>query len=367
VAARITGAPVLHRGRLYVPVSSGEEGWARNPAYACCSFRGSVVALDAVTGAVIWRAYTIEKPPHPFTRESDGAQRFGPAGAAVWSAPTLDETRGLLYVATGNSYTDVPEQGSDAIMAIDLATGRIVWTNQLRTHDNYVVPCTRAALAGQGNCPRELGPDFDFGSSPVLAVRADGSDVLLAGQKSGTLFALDPNHGGRKLWEISLGAGSALGGIQWGFAVDATTAFVPVADPYPREGGPPPRPGVYAVRIADGAPLWRWDAPANNCAWRDGRCLASNSAAATAIPGAAFAGASDGHLRAYRASDGAVIWDFDTADRPYDAVNGGTARGGSIDNGGPVVAGGLVLVNSGYGRQLAHAGNALFAFSPDGR
>ena len=252
-------------------------------------------------------------------------------------------------------------------MALDLATGRIVWTNQLRAHDNYVVPCTRAALAGQGNCPRELGPDFEFGASPVLVTRADGHDVLLAGQKSGTLFALDPDHGGRELWETSLGAGSALGGIQWGLAADDTTAFVPVADPYRRDGGSRPRPGVYAVRIADGAVLWRWGAPANNCAWSYERCLASNSAAATAIPDVVLAGGSDGHLRAYRSSDGAVIWDFDTAARPYDAVNGGSARGGSIDNGGPVVAGGMVLVNSGYGRQLAHAGNALFAFTPDGR
>jgi polyvinyl alcohol dehydrogenase (cytochrome) len=201
----------------------------------------------------------------------------------------------------------------------------------------------------------------------VLATGADGRDVLLAGQKSGSLFALDPDREGRTIWETSVGAGSALGGIQWGFAVDDTTAFVPVADPFRREGGPAPKPGVYAVRIGDGALLWQWAAPANNCAWSGGRCLASNSAAATAIPGAVFAGASDGHLRAYRAGDGAVIWDFDTADRPYTAVNGGVAQGGSIDNGGPVVAGGMVLVNSGYGRQLAHSGNALFAFTPDGR
>lgn len=367
VATRITGAPLFDRGRLYVPVSSAEEGWAKTPAYPCCTFRGSVVALDAATGSVIWRAYTIDEPPHLYHRQSDNAQRFGPAGAAVWSAPTLDERRGLLYVATGNSYTDVPEHGSDAIVAIDIATGRIVWTNQLRTHDNYVVPCLRAAQAGEGNCPSDLGPDFDFGSSAVLA-HVDGHDVLLAGQKSGTLFALDPDQGGRKLWETSVGAGSSLGGIQWGFAVDDSTAFVPVADPYPREGGPPPRPGVYAVRIADGALLWQWPAPIDNCAWlHEGRCFASNSAATTVIPGVVFAGASDGHLRAYRAGDGTVIWDFDTAGQPYDAVNGGQARGGSIDNGGPVVAGGILLVNSGYGRLIAHGGNALMAFTPDGR
>ena len=366
VAARVTGAPLFYRGRLYVPVSSAEEGWAKSPAYECCTFRGSVVALDAVTGAVIWQTYTIDEAPHP-SGEADQARKFGPAGAAVWSAPTLDEKRGLLYIATGNSYTDVPEHGSDAILAIDLATGRIVWTNQVRKRDNFVVPCRRAVQAGEGNCPKDLGPDFDFGSSPVLATGADGRDVLLAGQKSGSLFALDPDREGRTIWETSVGAGSALGGIQWGFAVDDTTAFVPVADPFRREGGPAPKPGVYAVRIGDGALLWQWAAPANNCAWSGGRCLASNSAAATAIPGAVFAGASDGHLRAYRAGDGAVIWDFDTADRPYTAVNGGVAQGGSIDNGGPVVAGGMVLVNSGYGRQLAHSGNALFAFTPDGR
>lgn len=366
VATRITGAPLLHNGRLYVPVSSAEEGWAQKPSYPCCSFRGSVVALDATTGAVIWQTYTIPEAPHPYRRNPANTQQFGPAGAAVWAAPSLDEKRALLYVGTGNSYTDVPERSSDGIVAFDLQTGEIRWTNQIQPHDNYVMPCTRASMAGKGNCPEDLGPDFDFGSSPVLTRLAGGREILLAGQKSGSLFGLDPDASGRKLWEAKLGAGSALGGIQWGFAVDTATAYVAIADPYRRENGPAPKPGLYAVRIADGVVLWQWAAPSGNCAWA-GRCIAANSAAVTAIPGVVFAGASDGHLRAHRMSDGAVLWDFDSAARPYPAVNGGSARGGSIDNGGAVVAGGLVLVNSGYGRQLDHAGNALFAFSVDAR
>jgi polyvinyl alcohol dehydrogenase (cytochrome) len=369
VAARITGAPLLHGGRLYVPVSSGEEGWAQSPAYACCTFRGSVMALDAVTGDTVWRTYTIDASAQPYRTPPAGARQLGPAGAAVWSAPTLDERRGLLYVGTGNSYTDVPETGSDAVFALDAQTGRVRWSQQLRPGDNYVMPCVRPAQAGSGNCPRSLGPDFDIGSSPVLGRLPDGRDVLLVGQKSGTLYALDPDRAGRRLWEVTLGAGSALGGIEWGFAIDGDSAYVPIADPFrhPHPGAGDPRPGVYAVRIADGAVRWQWAAPSAACAWGPARCLASMSAATTAMPGIVFAGGSDGHLRAYRSGDGQLVWDFDTAAAPHAAVNGGSARGGSIDNGGPVVAGGMVFVHAGYGRQLARSGNALFAFSVDGR
>lgn len=366
VAARITGAPALHEGRLYVPVSSGEEGWAQQPSYTCCTFRGSVVALDIATGQTVWRTYTLDVPASPYRRNRIGTQQFGPAGAAVWVSPTIDTKRGQLYIGTGNSYTDVEEGRSDAILAIELASGRLRWVNQITPGDNYVMPCTRPGLAGTGNCPQALGPDFDFGSSPILSSLPDGRELLLVGQKSGYLYALDPDSG-QRVWEIAVGAGSALGGIQWGMAADADTLYVPVADPYRRAGGPPPQPGVYAVKIADGRLRWSWPAPAPVCAWGTRRCLASNSAATTVIPGVVFAGAADGHLRAHRSSDGQVIWDFDTAAEVYAAVNGGHATGGSIDNGGPIVVDGMVFVNSGYGRQLARAGNALFAFSVDGK
>lgn len=368
VAARITGTPLLHENRLYVPVSSGEEGWAQRVSYQCCSFRGSLVALDAATGRIEWQTFMIADPAAPYRVSAAGTQQFGPAGAAIWSSPTLDAKRGLLYVGTGNSYTDVPTAGSNAIVAIEANSGKMRWSKQILPNDNYVMPCLRPDLkAGQGNCPKELGPDHDFGASPILSRRADGKDLLLAGQKSGTLYALDPDEQGLKLWETSLGSGSALGGIQWGMAADEAIVYVPVADPYRASAISFPKPGLSAVRVSDGAKLWQVPVPVIVCSWGADRCRAANSAAVSAMPGVVFAGAADGHLRAHAAADGALLWDFDTAAKSFEAVNGKTATGGSIDTGGPVIAHGMVFVNSGYGRQLAKGGNALFAFSVDGK
>ena len=364
-AARITGTPLLHQGRLLVPVSSGEEGWAQDPRYPCCSFRGSVVALDAATGQRLWQTFTIPDSPKPYRVNDAGTQQHGPAGAAVWASPTLDARRGLLYIGTGNSYTDQPTPGSNAVIALEVQTGQLRWQRQLLPADNYVLPCNLPGVkAGSGNCPATPGPDHDFGAPLVLVQRPGQPDLLLAGQKSGALHALDPDDG-RLLWQAALGAGSALGGIQWGMASDGDTVYVPMADPY-RAGLALPRPGLSAVALADGRERWFVAAPLRACAW-SGSCLASYSAAVAAMPGVVWAGASDGHLRAYAMADGQVLLDIDTAAHDWQAVNGGVARGGSIDNGGPVLAGGMVFVNSGYGRIFAHAGNALIALSVDGR
>jgi polyvinyl alcohol dehydrogenase (cytochrome) len=218
---------------------------------------------------------------------------------------------------------------------------------------------------GVGNCPKEAGPDFDFGSSPILRKLPNGRDVLLAGQKSGILFALDPDNQGKKLWETRLGSGTALGGIEWGFTADASTAYVPVADPF----GPPDqrKPGLSAVRIATGEKLWHTPAPEAKCAWGRVRCINAQSAAATLIPGVVFSGTTDGRLRAYATGDGKILWDFDTAAAPYDAVNGKPAKGGTIDAGGATIANGVLYLNSGYGRIFGMPGNALLAFSVDGK
>jgi polyvinyl alcohol dehydrogenase (cytochrome) len=347
---------------LYAPVSSIEEAIGRSDKYECCKFRGSMVALDAYTGKLIWKTHTIAEEPKPFKKNSAGTQMYGPAGAAIWSAPTLDLKRGLLYVGTGNSYTDAPTGGPDAIMAFELATGKIRWINQVLPNDNFIMNCRQP---GAGNCPKEAGPDFDFGSSPILRKLPNGKEALLAGQKSGILFALDPDNQGKKIWEIKLGGGTALGGIEWGFTADATTVYVPMADPF----GPPDqrKPGLTAVKIATGEKLWHTPAPAAKCAWGTQRCTNAQSAAATLIPGVVFSGASDGHLRAYATSDGQIIWDFDTAAEPYNAVNGKQAKGGTIDAGGATIANGILYLNSGYGRIIGRPGNALLAFSVDGK
>ena len=360
--ARITGSPVLYRDRLYVPVSSIEEAIARPDKYECCKFRGSMAAVDAYSGKLIWQTYSIAEKLEPFKKNSAGTQLYGPAGAAIWSAPTLDFKRGVLYAGTGNSYTDVPTKGNDAVIAFDLKTGAIRWISQVTPGDNFIMNCRQP---GVGNCPQNAGPDYDIGSSPILRKLPNGKEIILAGQKSGLLYGLDPDQQGKKIWETRLSDGTALGGIEWGFAADATTAYVPIADPF---GKPEVRkPGLFAVKIATGEKLWNTPAPSVPCAWGVERCSNGQSAAASLIPGVVFSGTSDGHLRGYATKDGKIIWDFDTAAQPYDGVNGKQAKGGTIDSGAPTIVNGIVYVNSGYGRILGKAGNALIAFSVDGK
>ena len=357
--SRITGSPVLYRNRIYVPVSSFEETAGRDARYECCTFRGSIVALDAYTGKIIWKSYTVQQEPKPFKKNSSGTQMYGPAGGAIWSAPTLDLKRKVIYAGTGNSYTDVETLHSDAIIALDMETGKLKWANQITPKDNFLVGCRQP---GVGNCPEEAGPDYDFGSSPVLRTLPGGKQVLLCGQKSGVIYALDPDNDGKKLWEVKVGNGGALGGIQWGITVDAENVYVPVAD----VSGAARRPGITALKIATGEKLWHVPAPPAKCSWGTTRCNNSQSAAATAIPGVVFSGTADGHLRAYSTKDGTILWDYDTA-QMADTVNGGRARGGALDGGGPTVVNGVLYTNSGYGRLVGQPGNLLLAFTVDGK
>jgi polyvinyl alcohol dehydrogenase (cytochrome) len=358
--SRITGSPLLYRDRIYVPVSSFEETAGRDSKYECCKFRGSIVALDAYTGKIIWKSFAVQGEPKPFKKNSAGTQMHGPAGGAIWSAPTLDLKRKVIYAATGNSYTDVATGQSDAIIAFDMETGKIKWVNQVTPKDNFLVGCRQP---GVGNCPEEAGPDHDFGSSPVLRTLPNGKQVLLAGQKSGVIYALDPDDHGKVIWQVKVGNGGALGGIEWGFAADDRNVYVPVAD----VGGAARKPGITALGIATGEQLWHVPAPPAKCAWGTTRCNNSQSAAATVIPGVVLSGTADGHLRAYSTKDGSIVWDFDTAAVAYDTVNGVKAKGGTLDGGGPTVAGGVLYTNSGYGRLVGYPGSLLLAFTVDGK
>jgi polyvinyl alcohol dehydrogenase (cytochrome) len=357
--ARITGAPALYRDRLYVPVSSFEETAGRDAKYECCTFRGSLVALDAYTGKVLWKSFVVQEEPKPFKKNSAGTQMYGPAGGALWSAPTLDLKRKLIYVATGNSYTDIDTKHTDAIMAFELETGKIKWVNQVTAKDNFLVACRQP---GVGNCPEKAGPDHDFGSSPVLRTLANGKQILLGGQKSGVMWAFDPDDNGKVLWQMKVGNGGALGGIEWGFAADLENVYIPVADP----GGAARKPGLTALKLATGEQLWHVPAPKAQCSWGTTRCNNSQSAAATVIPGVVFSGTADGRLRAYSTKDGAILWEYDTA-KPHPTVNAGETKGGTLDGGGPVVADGILYTNSGYGRLIGHPGNLLLAFSVEGK
>ncbi|MEJ0045517.1 MAG: PQQ-binding-like beta-propeller repeat protein [Rhodospirillales bacterium] len=367
-AARVTGAPVLHGGRLYVPVASSEEFGASAP-YQCCTFRGSVVALDAATGHQIWKTYTIPQPARPYARAKDGTTLLGPAGASIWSAPTIDAPRGRLYVGTSNSYSGAPTNSSDAIMAFSLKDGSLLWSSQFSTDDNFVMGCyvqkppvCKFGICngpGEGECPDKVGPDHDFGASPILRVLPNGHRVLLAGQKSAFIYGLDPDHDGKLLWKLKAGIGGPAGGVEWGMAADPQTLFAPSSDIY--MGPPDAAGGLTAIDIATGKSIWH--VPAHpTCAWGPENCWGGVSQAVTAMPGVVFAGAIDGHLRAYRAEDGKQVWDFD-AGGTFKTVNQGEQSGGSLNLGGPTLAGGLLFVNAGYGRFVGQNGHVLLAFA----
>ena len=357
VLAKITAPPAYHAGRLYVPVSSIEDPLQHEPGYACCSFRGSVAALDATDGKRLWKTYTIAEAPAPLPRASaDAPARTGPAGAAIWTPLTIDVRRQLVYAATGESYDDGNPEGAHAIVAYDLATGARRWQQQFKPEE-LARECRQSS---QGSDCRNL---FEFGAPVVLETLRDGRQILLAGQKSGFVYGLDPDAEGRVLWQARPARGGDMGGIMYGLAVEAGVVYAPIADP---EAKPPDRPGgLAALDAATGRPLWRAPGRDPRCSWGTVGCSAAEIAAATAIPGAVFSGAWDGHVRAYAAKDGARAWDFDTG-RSFDAVNGGTATGGQVSGWPVVVANGAVYVTSGAS-SLERPGNALLVFGVDGR
>jgi len=351
---RLTGSPALYNGRLYVPTSSYEEG-GRPPGYACCSFRGSVVALDARTGDVVWKTYTIADEPVLLRAYADGTELRGPAGGAIWSAPTIDVKRGALYVASGNAYSGPAQATTDAILAFDLKTGTLRWAQQMAPGPADLFGCT----PGEVNCGARAGPDFDFGASPVLAGPPGGRQLIIAGQKSGVVYALDPDRKGRQVWRYRAGGGSGLGGIQWGVAVDTDRTYVPVADIYNPAPG-----GLHAVDLATGKQAWFAPPEPPACGKPNRACSAAQFSAVTAIPGIVFSPSNDGAVRAYSAKDGAVVWTFDT-NRDFTTLNGVRARGGSMNGPAPTIAGGMMYISSGYGVFGLRPGNVLLAFGVD--
>ena len=363
-AAVITGAPQFHGNVLYVPVSSYEEALAGSPGYECCTFRGSVVALDAATGKCLWTTHTILEAPKPTTKNKAGVEMRGPSGAAVWSTLTFDEKRNVLYVSTGDNYSDPPTATSDAVLALDARTGKLLWSKQMTPGDVYNMGANAK------------GHDFDFGQPPILVSLPNGHRALVIGQKSGVMHALDPDRDGEILWQVRLGKGGPLGGIQWGSAADRENVYVALSDlaltgvpdktapkGYRLELDPNHGGGLFALKLTTGEKLW--SAKPVSCGERK-HCSPAQSAAVTAIPGVVFSGSVDGQLRAYSVDSGQIIWDFDTA-REYDTVNGQKARGGSLDVAGPIIAGGMLYVTSGYAQWGGMPGNVLLAFSIDGK
>lgn len=380
-AAGITGAPAVAGDTVYVPLTSGEEGYAIQKTYVCCSFRGSVAALDLKTGKKRWQTYVITEPLRPTRKNEAGIQMQGPAGAAIWSAPTTDDRRGLVYVATGDSYTDADTRGSDAIFALDMKSGKVRWSHQLTQHDNYTMGCEEQFKSP--NCPAPHGPDYDFGVTPVLGKTHAGKDILMVGQKSGEAYGLDPATG-KLIWKNRLGSGSALGGIEWGIAADRTRLYLPVADTvlllrqsgnFPATGGegaPPaePKPGLHAVDPATGKVIWSAPAPKAPCHYAGdrsgdytkGECVRAQSSPPSVMPGVVFQGGLDGWLRAYDSATGQVIWADSTTDRTYDTANAVKNQpGGGLDGvgGGPTLANGMLYVMSGFNGASRTGGNGV--------
>lgn len=357
--ARITAAPMLFSGRLLVPVSSLEEAAAGAAAYPCCTFRGSVVELDATTGKILWKRPTISEPLKKYQGKDSSVELSGPAGAAVWNTPTIDIRRGVAYVGTGNDYTDLHSSTSDSVLAIGLASGEILWKQQLEPDDSWESSCTFG-----GHCPDPAGPDADIAASTLLVTLPSGRDVVIAAQKSGVVSALDPDAGGKVLWHTQVGTGGLFGGVEWGMATMHGKVFVPISDSMPN--GHVGKPGLAALDAATGKRLWWTPAPRAVCAWGSQDCRAAESQAVTALPGFVLSGSMDGHLRAYAESTGRIVADFDTG-RSFPAVNAASAHGGSLDDGGPVIADGVIYVNSGYGELVGRGGNALLALSVNGK
>ena len=367
-ATRLTGAITVQGDVAYVPSASWEETRSVDTAYVCCTFRGSVSAVRVSDGQVLWKTWLVDEPKKTGVSAA-GTDLYGPSGVGVWAAPTVDLKRGLLYVATGDNYTQPATSLSDAIVALDLATGKIVWSRQTLANDVFNAQCPRTGF-------KDCGPDFDF-AAPVMQVRTpDGREVLVAGQKSGMVFGLDPDDRGRILWQSRVGVGGTAGGVQWGMASDGRNVYAATADAVRTVGDPSSLTignatfdpvkggGLTALDVLTGRKVWF--APSTPCTpVRDG-CSPAQPGGVTAIPGAVFSGSMDGHLRAFSTDDGRLLWDVDTR-RAFETVNGVAAQGGSLDGAGAVIVDGMVYINSGYPRLGGAPGNVLLAFGLDSK
>lgn len=369
-----TGMPVLHGDRIYAPISSGELNMGAAADYECCTSHGAVAALDARAGEIVWVYHTMEDA-QPTRVNAAGTQLWGPSGAPVWTTPAIDARRGVLYVGTGQNTSEPPTETSDAVLAIDLETGELAWSFQATANDIFLTGCMFDPTGP--NCPPDysVNGDHDFGASMVLVDRPDGSSIVLAGQKNGVLWALDPDNDGALLWSVKLGPGGPAGGIHWGMAADGERVYAAVNKtglsavnaqgvPFEEDG----EPGLHAVDLDTGEIVWSWLNSADCSGDRPERistCGANYglSAATLLVDGAVIQGGNDGYVRAFDAMTGELIWSYDAA-RTFETANGVEARGGSIDNASVIAANGTLFVQSGYGL-LGAPGNTLIALKPE--
>ena len=383
-AAKGTATPVFYRGRVYIGATALEEGLGNAPGYVCCVFRGSESAVDAATGKVIWQRYTIAEEAKPQPNNKRGAPVMGPSGAGVWNTATLDPAHDTMYINTGDNFSDPTTSTSDSVMALSMSTGEILWSKQFTANDAWNGACgffmvpdgsrTISSLVPGPNvvvnekCPDSDGPDFDFASSSLLVQLPNGRRALMVGQKSGMVYAVDPDRKGEMLWQARAGEGGNAGGIEWGMASDGRNVYAAVADvgfkiapgTGQREIDSTKGGGIVAYRVDNGTQMWRTPPP--GCGQKT-ECSPAQSAAVTGIPGVVFSGALDGHLRAYATDSGKIIWDYDTA-QEFKTINGVPGHGGAIDGPGPVVVDGMVYALSGRSNRYL-GGNVLIAFATE--
>lgn len=360
----ITAAPAIYQNTLFIALSSGEAIASADPNYPCCTSSGELVALDTTSGKIKWRYKTIKQQPKAVGKNRVGTSIYAPSGAPVWATPTVDAARETVYIGVGQNYTRPSTDTSDAIIAIDINTGQEKWRFQATKYDAWNIDCYNQNPA---NCPTPTGPDFDFGMAPIIH-KTQSHDWLLAGQKSGTVWVLNPENGS-VVWHRQIAKGTARGGIHWGMSADANTLYAPVGDHGPIMFDQFPKldraPGLYALDIETGNLRWQQPFPNDSCTNKTG-CVAANSGATTSIEGVVFATGLDGFIRAYATQNGQLLWQFDSH-KPFDTINGIEGAGGAIDSVRPIVADGMLYLNSGYGFAGQMPGNVLLAFKPKTR
>lgn len=355
-----SGTPLIHNDRVYVPIASQEVGLAFNPLYGCCTTSGGMAAFDLNTGEKLWFVPTIDEPASQTGERWFFVQEYGPSGAPVWGAPSYDTESDTLYFGTGQNYSHPTTDTSDALFALDGLSGEILWKRQFTANDAYTAACNLMAL-NHPNCPKPTGPDVDFGA-PTLLVDTTKGKLLVAGQKSGEVHAVDAGTGER-IWTQRVGRGGIIGGIHWGLAANEALGlvFAPISDKaildFPAPGVA--TPGLYALDLESGEQRWHYT--------REGRCPDTSceyglSAAPIATNDVVITGSMDGYLEINRATDGERLWFYD-AWREFKTVNNIAAEGGAFDAHGPMVVDDLVFVTAGYsyvGQQ--RGGNAFLVF-----
>lgn len=361
--AMITGTPVIHEDKIIVPLSGSGVVTGGNPRFECCENHGAVTALDIRSGEKLWEYHTMPAAEYTGAVSSTGVKQRGPSGAPIWTTPTIDAARGQIYVTTGENTSHPTTNTSDAVIALDLETGEEKWVFQALANDMWNFACTAAGP----NCiilADTNSVDFDFGG-PAILVEADGQELLIAGQKSGDLWALNPDTGA-VVWNQREGEGTALGGNHWGIATDSERAFMTINDPGTMSGNA--RPGIFTYFVGTGEPSWFYEVEPkcnNERSDRLRRCneLYGFSATPLSVDGALITAGLDGRLFIFNSDNGELLFEYDTV-RDYETVNGVEGYGGSIESHSIAAGSGMVFVGSGYGQFSQVPGNVLLAFKP---